>query len=394
MAGVDPAFVQEIEAHELRRNWPILGAFAASAIGGGVAYASGAWWGMIFAFWGTVMLPFGLWKNAFPRKLARALRASPAGLEIEPGRRWSREQIEQAWIEPGPSFALVRVRSTRGESIRLLLPAIAPAMQLLDALSLRPEQRAAAFAGLSAPRMRWPSVPLLSLIVTALGLFLATGLLIFAAPMSLLLFVLWRIPSRHVVGADGVRTSWLGLARFYPFAEVRAAAVEHGSPVRVRLELASGQIVRLAVGGDADAEAIRGSADVAFASRVALAHEAYLRRARLDPVPLLAREGRAAIDWVRALRRLLADRGEAYRDSGLSPELLSRVTHDPSADEVTRAAAAVALAAEGPDARADVRDAAAKCASPRLRASLERVVAAEDEAAVAEELEAMERAGR
>jgi hypothetical protein len=110
-------------------------------------------------------------------------------------------------------------------------------------------------------------------------------------------------------------------------------------------------------------------------------------------LPALARAGRSTTDWLGALRRVGEEGVEmGFRDAGLSRDRLWRVAEATQAPELSRVTAAVALARTADaDERERLRALAERSASPVLQKRIRVAVEAEDDAAVAEVLEEMER---
>jgi hypothetical protein len=85
---------------------------------------------------------------------------------------------------------------------------------------------------------------------------------------------------------------------------------------------------------------------------------------------IVARQGRSAIEWVRALRAIGAGSAE-YRDAAIEPGDLLRVVEDAGADDETRIAAAIAIAPSlDPETRTRVLESASRDAPPRVRVAL------------------------
>lgn len=198
-------------------------------------------------------------------------------------------------------------------------------------------------------------------------------------------------PTRAVLGADGVLFRARRAApRFVPFTEVSTlTAVARGA----ELVLKDGGRLKLLVPGvdpTADAQAIT------LAECLAKAHSEAGDGAT-DPriVSHLAREGRPAADWMRALRALRA-RG-SYRDVALGDERLLGVIESNEAPPSARVGAAMLLREAGILGRsagveARVRAVASRAAAPGLRVALESTLAdGTDDESLAHAFGALER---
>jgi hypothetical protein len=208
-----------------------------------------------------------------------------------------------------------------------------------------------------------------------------------ALPVSvvalLVLFAMVAVPTRVTVGGDGVLLEWLGTARFVAWGSV--AAIEsldgsvvlalrnpgqrpqrstHGSPQRG----ASWLTLRLSYDHECHFSERRWMVDGLQAAW----RDYCLRASRQDEgaTRLFGTAGGRTVDWVRAVRTIVATDG-SYRASAMLPERLWRVVEDPSASRVARTGAALALSptldAGGIDR---LRAAARCCAEPRLRDAL------------------------
>jgi hypothetical protein len=157
----------------------------------------------------------------------------------------------------------------------------------------------------------------------------------------------------------------------------------------VRLSLNSGQTVDLVVRDRAALEHVH---VYALLARIQAAHAAALAGKRpVDVVALVARGGRTAAEWLRALRRLLGGDAADYRSSAVPEENLWRVADDPTAEETARVGAAVALCTGLDDVgRARLLRIAEASASPKVRVALRAAASVEDDQALVEALEACE----
>lgn len=208
----------------------------------------------------------------------------------------------------------------------------------------------------------------------------------------------WRLgPGLGIaVGTDGV----LVRGTFIPYHRIRSVVTEcrryrdddTGAANNlwiVSLVLVDGDRVRLRQGV---AVSLRHPGVTEVANAVEEARAAWLaaHRGPGDEEDLFARGDRTSAEWVDALRRLGSGSSGVYRVVNADVEQVSRLLDDPRAAPSARAAAAVVLAACGDGtAGRRLRIAAGAMANPRLRIALEKVASAEDDAALAEALDAV-----
>jgi hypothetical protein len=310
------------------------------------------------------------------RQLELEVRADGTGLFIA-GAHIARNEIYEAIVVPSASERFVRV-TTRDHVhwIRCADPEQAEA--LLRAMETDARHKTATFKVglLASPRARVVNVGIFFLMV------LLTALTDSAVPL-LLVPVAWfanAIPRRVVVGADGVLIAWLRWQRWIPYAEIKSTVRTENT---LKLLLASGDIVQLPA--DRDADELRARVDAALAGH---------RRDADDLDALtgqgLARQGRVTAEWIASLRAA-AGRDTSYRSAGLDPERLWRLVEDGDEPPPTRAAAAVALAQTGPDARPRLLRVAEAVAEPRLRVAIDSA-ARDDDAALSEALDELSHA--
>jgi hypothetical protein len=215
-----------------------------------------------------------------------------------------------------------------------------------------------------------PGIPLLVGLVAisdATGISLPVPILLLA---MLLVSVLCAIPSRIVVGADGVERRWLFSRRFVAYRDV--AELRRGwFMFHPRLLLREGGAVWIpspfgVTNGDVfqrNAPALNAIDRALDAWRLANARADTGAVAHLAPTP-----GESSMAWKERVRG-----GNAYRAVEVPQDELVRVAADPSADAVVRAGAAALAASDAtPRDRERLVRSAQGTANPRLRVVLER----------------------
>jgi hypothetical protein len=229
------------------------------------------------------------------------------------------------------------------------------------------------------------------------------------AGLSLLLALFW--PGEVFVGDDGLVVRWLGQSSFISFADITDVKATYrdlafldarGRPYGRRLSSASpsrGCVrgIRLVRSAGVDLQLVievSYEADQsAFDRKLETVRDAMTRarERQHDPLPRLARRGRAVSEWLQELALLGRPGSDAYRDPGIARELLWQVLEDATAEHAERAAAAIALRASLDDeGRARLRVAASHCGEPRVRVALENVIASVDDAELHRAMSAFE----
>lgn len=214
-----------------------------------------------------------------------------------------------------------------------------------------------------------------------------------AAVVVAIWFALSLVPTSVVVGADGLFIRWLWARRFVRFADVRDVG-PHGAEAggtSIGILLAGGSVLRHSVrSGFADGSSEEETARVVARIRQALA--VYRQQPPAGEVRLPVRGTRPVAEWIRALRGSGSAGAVDHRTAPVATEELWRVAEDLGAENVSRAAAAVALAT-GLDAagKQRLRIAAAATAAPELRAVLEASAVEADEEQLAQALSRLKR---
>ena len=158
------------------------------------------------------------------------------------------------------------------------------------------------------------------------------------------------VPTRVIVGGDGVLLRWLGTMRFVPWRRVTDVEPFDGG---VMLSLgAAGSDEWLTLRMPEEHQRYHPERD-AMVERMVSALRSYDsdasarridRRARPEPLArLLGRAGGRTRDWVRAMRALVRP-VQGFRAASVPVDRLWRIVEDPGADREARTGAAIALA--------------------------------------------------
>lgn len=195
------------------------------------------------------------------------------------------------------------------------------------------------------------------------------------------------LPESVSIGLDGVRRKWIGRAHFVPISDVRAVHSGVAPPKAGDAELSEplgtrfGVTVQRHQGEDLEIEVRDAEEAEIVAARVQEALDAAgLAEHPLSPA-LLRPPGASATEWIERLRAAGTGANATLRVAPVDEGELWSVLASASARPTDRAAAAVALAVQGDDARQRVRIAAEGVVEDNLRAALE-AAAGEDEAAL------------
>jgi hypothetical protein len=228
-------------------------------------------------------------------------------------------------------------------------------------------------------------------IVAVIGILLLTadasaGVAILLLSLSVSFFALMarRItfdPKIEVtVGEDGMLVRRRGGSGFFAWSEIEDLSVgpdversQRGPALFVVWKGGARERVGALVGSASEARAL-----VKHARRLRASYAARTPVAAAASLPL-ARDGRAAADWLNGVRALRVESPD-YRSADVDDEILWSVVEDPRADPTARVGAAAALVAErDQQARARLRVAAEASAMPQLRETLDAIASAEAE---------------
>jgi hypothetical protein len=307
-------------------------------------------------------------------RLARAV-ADQRGLLIDGRVVLDAASVRGAWLETRRDEPpIVHVRGRKGlrpRRVSLVVRNVERGRALLQALEVDPTRVAAHYWALARPL---GDARAFARAATLLGLVLALGVVIGQrAPAALALSVMALlvafigacIPTRVVVGADGVLLRWLGGNRFVAWASVEAIEDYDGGVV---LALEGGRWITLAM--PAEHERYHPERH-GMLERMRVAWRAHARQPAEDPAAqMVRRAGGHTREWVRAVRRVVGpERG--YRSAAVPPEQLWRIVEGSCIDRATRTGAALALAPTLDDAgRQRMQAAASGCAEPKLQLAL------------------------
>jgi hypothetical protein len=202
--------------------------------------------------------------------------------------------------------------------------------------------------------------------------------------LGVLLLIAWvvvlQLPTRVVVGADGILVSWLWRKRFLAHGDVRAVRpFGSGNAQGVALWSATGAPIKLPVKAQFTHALTDQQTDL-VTQRIQQAISAYHGSRRERDVRLPERGGRPLREWIKTLRAAGSGASADHRTAPLASDELWRIVEDPSADRAARAGAAIAVGG-GLDerGRARMRIAAEATAAPDVRGLLTLAAEGADE---------------
>jgi hypothetical protein len=394
--------------HVLARN-RLVTALALLLTGGGVvslaALAAGVFANGSFGFHALLVAAlFGYalaFRNFAPRKIPARVETHGEGIAVDGELRVPRAAIAEAYFQPRPAASTGRsTLRVEGRFHQILFETEVEheghALVLLKGLGLDAASRRASFDGASSlgARARIQTVAGFFIAMFVLGLmrglrFPPEILPLLAIPVALL----FAVPSRIVVGIDGLLVTWLWQKRFIPMSDIRSVLPDRDRTIRILRN--DGTEETLYTSGARKHRSWSESAERHRDAVYARIHEAlyaFRESAAVAEITGLLRRGERPVPaWVALLRQLRAKEG-GYRDVAVRADDLWHVLEDPSAP-----AGAAFILRHGLDnpGKARVRVAAEATASPKLRVALEAAFGTEDEAEAEEalsELAAEERA--
>jgi hypothetical protein len=400
------------DAFVVRRSLRILGASATvvilgAAVAGSVGFVALGLW---IAWVGIGALAYGWARSPGAVPLAVRARADALGLSVDGVLTLPASRIVGGWVQPRPHASpVVHVRGLGGGHVRLVVRDVDQGRALLQALAIDASHVSADYWAMARPLgepRAFAHVALLLALSIAVGVIVGPAVPpVFAVALVALivLFAGVAIPTRVVVGGDGVLLRWLGTARFVPWRRVTDVEPFDGG-VMLSLGAPAGDEEWLTLRMPEEHQRYHPERDAMVERMVAAlrsyaseaSHASHGQVAHPEPLArLLGRAGGRTREWVRTMRALVRP-VTGFRVSSVPVDRLWHVVEDPSADREARTGAAIALAPtlhEGGQAR--LRAVADGCAEPRLRIALATAAAearASDEA-LAEALDAAENEG-
>ncbi len=399
------------DAFVVRRSVRVLGAAATvvilgAAVAGSVGFVALGLW---VAWVGLGALAYGWARSpgAVPEPVR--VRADASGLSADGVIELPASRIVGGWVQPRPyASPIVHVRGLGGSHVRLAVRDVEQGRALLQALAIDASHVSADYWAMARPLgepRTFAHVGLLLALTIAVGVIVGPAVPpVFAVALVALIVVFAGVvvPTRVVVGGDGVLLRWLGTVRFVPWRSVTDVEPFDGG---VMLSLgAAGDDEWLTLRMPEEHQRYHPERD-AMVERMVSALRSYTSQAsqaslgqvaRPEPLArLLGRAGGRTRDWVRTMRALVRPVPE-FRAASVPVDRLWHVVEDPSADREARTGAAIALAPTLQDGgQARLRSVADGCAEPRLRIALTTAAAearASDEA-LAEALDAAENEG-
>ena len=201
------------------------------------------------------------------------------------------------------------------------------------------------------------------------------------------LFVgLGRTKAAVRIGLDGIRTEWLGRRRFVPIASVRGVHSGVAPPKTGATGLAEqlgtrfGVTVKLDDGDDLEIEVADAEQAEVIAERVQEAMDVSKAEAHPISPALLRPPGASATEWIERLRAAGTGANATLRVAPVDEGELWATLHSALARPGDRAAAAVALAITGEEAKRRIRIATEAVLDDRVRYAFEAAVGDDEQA--------------
>jgi hypothetical protein len=391
----------EEDAAVVRRSARVLGAAATvvvlgAALAGAVGlFAVGLW----VAWIGLGALTYGWVRGPGAAPKAARVRADATGLSIDGAIVLPASRIVGGWVEPRYPAPVVHVRGLRGRSLGLVVRDVEQGRALLRALAIDPWRVSADYWAMARPLgeiRTFAHAGALLAIAIAVGFVIGPAVPpVFAVALVALVvfFAGVTVPTRVIVGGDGVLLRWLGTVRFVPWSRVTDIEPFDGG-VTLSLGPERGDEL-LTLRMPEDHQRFHPERD-ALLERMVAAHRAYGSASGAESMArLLSRAGGRTRDWVREMRGLIRP-AQGFRTASVPIDRLWQVVLDPRAQRDARTGAAVALATALPEeGRARLRSVADGCAEPRLRIALATAAteAGVPDEVLAEALDALESEG-
>ncbi len=392
------------DAFLIRRSPRLLGgAVTVVILGAALACSAGL---VAFGFWvawvGLAAVAYGWTRSPGGAPTPVRVRACAEGIALDGAPALTASRITGGWVQPRPRSApLVHIRGRAGRQLCLVMRDVEQGRALLRAVGVDATRVSAHYWALARPlgepRAFVHAAGILALSI-ALGLIVGPAVPpVFAVALVALVVLVAGVvvPTRVVVGGDGVLLRWLGTVKFVPWACVTDVEPFDGG---VMLALARGtQGTRdewLTLRMPAEHERYQPERD-AMVERMIAAFRAHGPPREETLARVLDCSGGRTREWVRTMRALVRPAG-GFRTAAVPVERLWQVVENPRADRTSRTGAAIALAPTLLDTdRWRLRAVAAGCAEPRLRLALRTAAdeATAPDEALAEALDALEAEG-
>jgi hypothetical protein len=338
---------------------------------------------MLAFVWATARLSRILRQDPNPEITEVDCRADDAAVYIG-ARTLARHTIQSASVVERRDGAQVEivVAPSLSPRIRLRVDSVQAGQALLEALALDVRHQAASFV--TGPPLRaTPAWVMVGTVIAGLALSVASAW--WSSPLAALLFVAPLLailtPQKVVVGADGLRVTWGPRSRFVPFDAIEAVHEEASfAERRLVVTVTGAHPLLIPLGSDKTLEYL-----APLRTRIEAARQQHAAGDLADASGALGRGDHDHPSWLERLRAL-TQVGQ-HRRGAVVEGALWRILESPATPPLSRAAAAVALEPRlDSRTRLRIEDVARSTASAELRQVLE----AEEDAALAEALAALE----
>lgn len=305
----------------------------------------------------------------------------PSPVDAPSLRRAPESDVVDASVIPHATdagYSVVRIRSRGRADRRVVFPETHAARNYVKELGHAVEDRPWTFV--AEPPVRWAWIlvglliagPAFVLLRNAAEAPVLWALLGLATTAALVVLVL-RMPVHGRVALDGVAVRWLRFARIVPLEAIVDVTCETKGAMwhEVRFDLCDRDDVEVHFAEAEDAEIL--------VERVREAIDAAHGRASPVVAPLLRPPRASAREWIDRLRAI-GSGVATHRVAPVDPDELWKVVESALARSSDRAAAAIALAVTGDEARRRLRVVGSTVTQPRLRIALEAATGASEPA--------------
>lgn len=308
------------------------------------------------------------------------MKLTERGIEDEQG-EIARVDVVDASIIPHATdagFSVIRIRRRGKEDRRVLFSELAAARRTLTHLGQAVADRPWRFVAESPLRIGnvLGAMVIFSPLIWVLRFFVAAPLhyvMLGWLLVSAVVFLVARMPVRGTIDLDGVAIRWLRFARVVPLDAIADVTCEQkgGSWHEVRIDLRDQDDVHVHFTESEDAEIL--------AERVREALDAARQRTAPIVAPLLRPPHSTARQWIDRLRSVGSGM-VTHRDAPVEEDVLWGVVESAVARPTDRAAAAVALAITGVEAKERLRVVSSSVSQTRLRVALNAAAGADEPA--------------